>query len=55
MYVCVLYVYVCVCVAMPTRRTIMCLVFHTRQIDGVCGLISIQEPLGQSTLHVGRV
>ena len=47
---------VCVCVSMPTHCTITCFGFHARWIDGVkCGLFSNHAPLGQTTLHVGRV
>ena len=47
---------VCVCVPMPTHCTITHLGFLTRSIDGVeCGLFSIHAPLGQTTLHGGRV
>ena len=43
-------------VPMPTHCTIMRLGFRTRQIDGIkCGLFSNHAPLGQTTMHVGRV
>ena len=47
---------VCVCVPMPTHCTIMRFGFYARWIDGVkCDLFSNHAPLGQTTLHVGRV
>ena len=44
------------CVPVPTHCTITCFGVRTRRIDGVeCGLFSIDAPLGQTTLRVGRV
>ena len=49
---------VCVCVVFQCQPTALLLTSGSAQgeIDGIeCGLFSIHAPLGQTTLHVGRV
>ena len=46
----------CLFIPMPTHCTITRFGFRARRIDDVeCGLFSNHAPLGQTTLHVGRV
>ena len=53
---CLLGMYVCMYVPMPTHCTITCFGFHARWINGVkCGLFLNHAPLGQTTLRVGLV